>query len=170
MILVIFVRHILWNTSLRYLSIFLKFQVFVEKQLSSKILALQIDWGGEFRPLLPIFEKSSIIFQHRCPYTINNKEELSESIVISLILASHFLPKLLCPWHFGGMPMCLLFPSSSDYLQKFQQISSLLLKLFLVLNLITHFSKFFVVLVILTYVLTILTSFLSSPPSVFFLL
>ena len=65
--------------------------------------------------------------------------------------------------------MCLLFPSSSDYLQKFQQISSLLLKLFLVLNLITHFSKFLVVLVILTYVLTILTSFLSDPPSVFFL-
>ena len=65
--------------------------------------------------------------------------------------------------------MCLLFPSSSNYLQKFQQISSLLLKLFLVLDLITHFSKFLVVLVILTYVLTILTSFLSGPPSVFFL-
>ena len=65
--------------------------------------------------------------------------------------------------------MCLLFPSSSNYLQKFQQISSLLLKVFLVLNPITHFSKFLVVLVILTYVLTILTSFLSGPPSVFFL-
>ena len=50
-------------------SIFLKFQVFVEKQLSSKILALQIDWGGEFRPLLPILEKSGILFRHPCPYT-----------------------------------------------------------------------------------------------------
>ena len=50
-------------------SIFLEFQVFVEKQLSSKILALQIDWGGEFRPLLPILEKSGILFRHPCPYT-----------------------------------------------------------------------------------------------------
>ena len=39
----------------------------------------------------------------------------------------------------------------------------------MVLNLIIHFSKFLAVLVILTYVLTILTSFLSDPPSVFFL-
>ena len=43
-------------------SIFLKFQVFVEKQLSSKILALQIDWEGEFRPLLPILENFGILF------------------------------------------------------------------------------------------------------------
>ena len=43
-------------------SIFLKFQVFVEKQLSSKILVLQTDWGGEFQPLLPILEKSGILF------------------------------------------------------------------------------------------------------------
>ena len=67
------------------------------------------------------------------------------------------------------MLVCLLFSLSTGYLQKFQQISSLLLKLFLVSNLITHFSKFLVVLVILTYILTILTSFLSGPPSVFFL-
>ena len=42
--------------------IFLKFQVFVEKQLSSKILALQTDWGREFRLLLPILEKSGTLF------------------------------------------------------------------------------------------------------------
>ena len=53
----------------KVLSIFLKFQVFVEKQLSSKILALQTDWEGEFRPLLPILENFGILFRHSCPYT-----------------------------------------------------------------------------------------------------
>ena len=65
--------HFCWIYPMKHKSkvpyIFLKFQVFVEKQLSSKILALQTDWGREFRLLLPIVENSGTLFRHSCPYT-----------------------------------------------------------------------------------------------------
>ena len=48
--------------------IFIKFQVFVEKQFNCKIKTLQIDWGGEFRSLLPVLNQLGIHFQHPCPH------------------------------------------------------------------------------------------------------
>ena len=39
---------------------------------------MQTYWGGEFRPLLPIFEKSGILFRHPCPYTHQQQRRVEQ--------------------------------------------------------------------------------------------
>ena len=150
-------------------SIFLKFHVFVEKQLSSKILALQTDWGGEFRHLLPILEKFGILFGHPCPYTHQQQRRFERKhrhiIDLSLTLLAQAIMPLKFWWDACVSSVFIINRLPTKVLANF----SLILKTFLVLNLITYISKFLVVLVVLTYVLTMLTSFFSSPPSDFFL-
>lgn len=46
--------------------VFLQFQSFVERLFDKKIKCVQIDWGGEYRPLAPLFRDLGIIFHHPC--------------------------------------------------------------------------------------------------------
>ena len=84
-------------------SIFLEFQVFVEKQLSSKILALQTDWEGEFRPLLPILENFGILFWHPCPCTHQQQRRVERKhrhiIDFSLTLLAQAAIPLTFQWN-----------------------------------------------------------------------
>ena len=50
------------------LKVFVQFNTFVERQFNSKIKCLQTDWGGEFRPFLPILSSLGIQFRHLCPH------------------------------------------------------------------------------------------------------
>ena len=108
----------------KVLSIFLKFQVFVEKQLSSKILALQTDWGGEFWLLLPILEKSSILFRHSCPYTHQQQGRVERKhchiIDLSLtLLAQAVMPLTFC-WDACVSSVFIINRLSTKVLANFQ--------------------------------------------------
>src|ERR1044072_51213 len=50
-------------------SIFQQFQKLVEKQLGCSILAVQSDWGGEFRPLSKYLAENGINHRVACPHT-----------------------------------------------------------------------------------------------------
>ena len=49
--------------------VFKRFKQLVETQFDTKIMALQTDWGGEFRPLKPFLENLGIDHRHLCPIT-----------------------------------------------------------------------------------------------------
>jgi histone deacetylase 1/2 len=49
--------------------VFLQFQKHVERLLSSKIIHVQIDWGGEYEKLHPFFHGLGISHRVLCPYT-----------------------------------------------------------------------------------------------------
>lgn len=55
------------------LSVFTQFQVLVRQQFSTKIKSLQIDGGGEFRPLSNLCVKLGIVHRLSCPH--NHEQE-----------------------------------------------------------------------------------------------
>ena len=50
------------------LQVFTNFQNLVERQLNSKILAMQTDWGGEYEKLNSFFHKIGISHHVSCPH------------------------------------------------------------------------------------------------------
>ena len=50
------------------LKLFAQFHTFVERQFNYKFKCLQTNWGGEFRPFLPILSNLGIQFRHPCPH------------------------------------------------------------------------------------------------------
>ena len=50
-------------------STFLKFKNLVENLLETRILWLQIDGGGEFKPLIPFLSQYGIEHRLTCPHT-----------------------------------------------------------------------------------------------------
>ena len=49
-----------------FLSFFLQFQAYVEKQFNFTIKSFNSNWGGKFRPLFKHFQQTGI--QHRITY------------------------------------------------------------------------------------------------------
>lgn len=49
--------------------VFKNFHRFVKKQFDQIIMSIQMDWGGEFRALVPYFQQNCINFRVFCPYT-----------------------------------------------------------------------------------------------------
>lgn len=51
------------------LQTFENFKKLVELQLDSKILAVQTDWGGEYRPFTTLLQSFGIVHRHLCPHS-----------------------------------------------------------------------------------------------------
>ena len=83
--------------------IFIQFHAFAERQFNCKIKTLHIDWGGEFRSLLPLLNHLGICFHHPHPHTHeqNGKVERKHRHVVETgltLLAQASLP-LKYWWH-----------------------------------------------------------------------
>ena len=50
-------------------TVFKHFQLQVERYFNTKIISVQIDWGGEFRPLNTFFTQLGILHCRSCPHT-----------------------------------------------------------------------------------------------------
>ena len=50
-------------------SVFEYFNTMVERQFTTQIKCLQLDWGGEYRKLQPLLHKFGIQFKNPCPHT-----------------------------------------------------------------------------------------------------
>lgn len=57
-------------------TLFLAFSNYVKNCFSSKIISVQSDWGGEFRPLHNIFKKIRISYRITCPYSHQQNESV----------------------------------------------------------------------------------------------
>jgi hypothetical protein len=93
------------------MSIFLKFQVIVERLLNSKIKSVQIDWGGEYRNLHTYFKSIGIIHHISCPH-MHQQQGWAERKHCHLIdttltlLADSHLPKTF--WDEACLTFCYL--------------------------------------------------------------
>lgn len=74
-----------------------QFVALIQTQFSTTINALQSDWGGEFRSILPHLQHLGIRFQHSCPHIHqqNGKAERKHQHITNMgfaLLAQAFLP------------------------------------------------------------------------------
>jgi hypothetical protein len=116
--------------------IFLKFQLFVERQFDRKIKCVQSDWGGEFRKLNTFFQSLGIRHRLPCPHTHhqNGSVERKHRHIVETgltLLASASLPqkywdeafltatylinRLPSPVTSNKSPLELLFKQTPDY-------------------------------------------------------
>lgn len=115
-------------------SIFLAFQKLVERQFNRKIVAIQIDWGGEFRSLHTYFTSQGIQHRLTCPHTFqqNGSVERRHCTVVEFglsLLAHSSVPLnywdhafLMATYTFNRLPT-----SSLGTLMLFEKISDQLL-------------------------------------------
>jgi hypothetical protein len=117
-------------------NIFLKFQLFVERQFDRKIKCVQSDWGGEFRKLNTFFQSLGIRHRLPCPHTHhqNGSVERKHRHIVETgltLLASASLPqkywddafltatylinRLPSPVTSNKSPLELLFKQTPDY-------------------------------------------------------
>lgn len=81
--------------------IFLQFKTHVELQYDTQIKILQTDWGGEYRPLTPFFQKFGIQHRLSCPHTsqqngvVERKHRQIADVGLSLLAHAH-MPLKFC--------------------------------------------------------------------------
>lgn len=63
-----FIGLFLLHTKDQITSGFLSFKAMIEKQVSTFIKSIQIDGGGEFKPLAVMLEKEGVVYRLTCPH------------------------------------------------------------------------------------------------------
>lgn len=132
-------------------TIFLAFLQYVNNTFSSNVIVIQINWGGEFRPLNPLLKYFGISLHIICPYshsqngTVERRHrhivEIGLSLLVHSFMSNKFWAKAFQLENFliDSMPTPIL-KYASPFQTLFQRISVIPFFVFLGL-LVGHISE-----------------------------